>query len=200
MNKYEYPNFRKKVYYQKLLLLTTKILPATKALLKMKIGLLSDTHGVLDPTVFEYFKDCDEIWHGGDFGYGVLEQLEAFKPVRAVFGNIDDLALRNKLPEELWFTCEGLMVFMTHIGGAPPNYNPHTKKILKQRVPDIFICGHSHILRIKRDPNYNNMLYLNPGAAGNHGFHLIKTLVRFEITAKEIKKMEVIELGKRGAL
>jgi len=166
----------------------------------MKIGLLSDTHGFLDPKVPDYFKDCDEIWHGGDFGYGVLEQLELLKPVKAVFGNIDDQTLRTKLPEDVWFTCEGLTIFMTHIGGAPPNYNPRVKKILRERVPDIFICGHSHILRIKKDPNYNNMIYLNPGAAGNHGFHTIKTLVRFEIIGKEIKNMEVIELGKRGAL
>lgn len=166
----------------------------------MKIGLLSDTHSFLDPKVFEYFQACDEIWHGGDFGIGVLEQLESFKPVRAVFGNIDDLELRTRLPEDLWFTCEGLSVFMTHIGGAPPNYNPRVKKILSARIPDIFICGHSHILRIKKDANYKNMLYLNPGAAGNHGFHSVKTLVRFEISGTEIKNMEVIELGKRGAL
>lgn len=166
----------------------------------MKIGLLSDTHGFLDPKVPDYFKDCDEIWHGGDFGYGVLEQLELLKPVKAVFGNIDDKILRAKLPEDLWFVCEGLTIYMTHIGGAPPNYNPRVKKILRERVPDIFICGHSHILRIKKDPNYSNMIYLNPGAAGNHGFHTIKTLVRFEIIGKEIKNMEVIELGKRGAL
>lgn len=166
----------------------------------MKIGLLSDTHGFLDPGVADYFKNCDEIWHGGDFGYGVLEQLELLKPVRAVFGNIDDKALRTKLPENLSFTCEGLTIFMTHIGGAPPHYNPRVKKILRDCLPDIFICGHSHILRIKKDPNYNNMIYLNPGAAGNHGFHAIKTIVRFEITGKEIKNMEVIELGKRGAL
>lgn len=166
----------------------------------MKIGLLSDTHGFLDSKVFEYFKGCDEVWHGGDFGYDVLEQLEAFKPVKAVFGNIDNQALRSKLPEDLWFMCEGLTIFMTHIGGAPPNYNPRVKKILRERTPDIFICGHSHILRIKKDAKYNNMLYLNPGAAGNHGFHSIKTLVRFEISGKEIKNMEVIELGKRGAL
>ncbi|MBL7834937.1 MAG: metallophosphoesterase family protein [Cyclobacteriaceae bacterium] len=166
----------------------------------MKIGLLSDTHSFLDPKVFDYFQACDEIWHGGDFGIGVLEQLESFKPVRAVFGNIDDLELRTKLPEDLWFTCEGLSVFMTHIGGAPPNYNPRVKKILSARIPDIFICGHSHILRIKKDSSYKNMVYLNPGAAGNHGFHSVKTLVRFEISGTEIKNMEVIELGKRGAL
>ncbi len=166
----------------------------------MKIGLLSDTHGFLDPKVFDYFKDCDEVWHGGDFGPGVLNDLEKFKSIKAVFGNIDDLDLCGKLPEDLWFTCEGLTIFMTHIGGAPPNYNPRVKKIFKEKTPDIFICGHSHILRIKRDANYNNMLYLNPGAAGNQGFHSIKTLVRFEINGKEIKNMEVIELGKRGTL
>lgn len=166
----------------------------------MKIGLLSDTHGFLDARVFDYFQPCDEIWHGGDFGIGVLEQLENFKPVKAVFGNIDDLQVRTRLPEDLWLTREGITVFMTHIGGAPPNYNPRVKKILKTRIPDIFICGHSHILRIKKDPRYNNMLYLNPGAAGNHGFHTTKTLVRFEISGTEIKNMEVIELGKRGAL
>ena len=167
----------------------------------MKIGLLSDTHSYLDPKVFEYFKDCDEIWHGGDIGDAtVVNDLEKFKSVRAVFGNIDDKEMQVRFPENNWFTCEGLTVLITHIGGAPPNYNPRIKKILKERVPDIFICGHSHILRIKKDPNYNNMLYLNPGAAGNHGFHQIKTIVRFEIIDKEIKNLEVIELGKRGAI
>lgn len=166
----------------------------------MKIGLISDTHSHLEDKVFEYFAHCDEVWHAGDFGEGVLEKLEAFKPVRAVFGNIDSQDLRQRLPEDLWFTCEGLIIFMTHIGGAPPNYNPRVKKILKERIPDIFICGHSHILRIKKDVAFNNMLYLNPGAAGNHGFHTIKTLVRFEITEGVIKNMEVIELGKRGEL
>jgi uncharacterized protein len=167
----------------------------------MKIGLLSDTHSHLDPKVFEYFKDCDEIWHGGDIGdASVANDLEKFKPLRAVFGNIDDKEMQVRFPEDLWFNCEGLTIWMTHIGGAPPNYNPRVKKILKDRVPDIFICGHSHILRIKKDPNVKNMLYLNPGAAGNHGFHNVKTLVRFEIIGKEIKNMEVIELGKRGLI
>ncbi len=167
----------------------------------MKVGLLSDTHSHLDPKVFEYFKECDEIWHGGDIGdAAVINDLEKFKPVRAVFGNIDDQELQVRFPEDLWFNCEGLTIWMTHIGGAPPNYNPRIKKVLKDRIPDIFICGHSHILRIKKDPNYKNMLYLNPGAAGNHGFHHIKTLVRFEVIGKEIKNMEVIELGKRGAI
>ncbi len=167
----------------------------------MKIGLLSDTHSFLDVKVFDYFKDCDEIWHAGDIGDPeIIHSLEKIKPLRAVYGNIDNKDLQNLFPEDLWFDCEGLTVRMTHIGGAPPNYNPRIKKLLKEKIPNIFICGHSHILRIKRDANYSNMLYLNPGAAGNHGFHITKTIVRFEILKKEIKNMEVIELGKRGAI
>lgn len=165
------------------------------------IGLLSDTHSYLDPKILSYFSNCDEIWHAGDIGdAAVVNELEKFKPLRAVFGNIDDKDMQVRFPEDLWFTCEGLTVWITHIGGAPPNYNPRIKKILKDKVPDIFICGHSHILRVKKDPAYKNMLYLNPGAAGNHGFHPIKTMLRFEIVSKEIRNMEVIELGKRGAL
>jgi putative phosphoesterase len=167
----------------------------------MKIGLLSDTHSFLDPMIFEYFKNCDEIWHAGDIGDPeIIHLIEKVKPLKAVFGNIDNKELQNSLPEDLWFSCEGLRIWMTHIGGAPPNYNPRVKKILKERIPDIFICGHSHILRVKKDPNYKNMLYLNPGAAGNHGFHTIKTIIRFEIKKASIINMEAIELGKRGAL
>ncbi len=167
----------------------------------MKFGLLSDTHSYLDPKVLDYFKDCDEIWHAGDIGdRAVVDELEKIKPLRAVFGNIDDQDMQVRYPEDLWFDCEGLTVWMTHIGGVPPSYNPRVKKVFKERRPDVFICGHSHILRVKKDPNYKNLLYLNPGAAGNHGFHHIKTIVRFEVIGKEIKNMEVIELGKRGAL
>jgi uncharacterized protein len=167
----------------------------------MKIGLLSDTHSYLDPRVFEYFKPCDEVWHAGDIGdSAIIDQLENFKPIRAVFGNIDDKALQLRFPEDLRFRCEGLDVWITHIGGTPPRYNPRVKKLLKNKPPDIFICGHSHILRVKRDPELNNMLYVNPGAAGNHGFHTIKTMVRFDIQDKVIGNMEVIELGNRGEL
>jgi len=167
----------------------------------MKIGLLSDTHSYLDPKVFDHFKDCDEVWHAGDIGDAtVANDLEKFKPLKAVYGNIDDQKLQSRFPEDLRWNCEGLTIWMTHIGGAPPNYNPRVKKLLKVDSPSIFICGHSHILRIKRDDNLNKMLYLNPGAAGNHGFHTMKTLVRFEIVTSEIKKMEVIELGRRGAI
>jgi uncharacterized protein len=168
--------------------------------ISMKIGLLSDTHGYLDPKIFEYFAECDEIWHAGDAGENVMEHLEKFKPIRFVFGNIDSKELQYKYREDLWFTCEGLTILMTHIAGAPPNYNPRVKKLLTNRIPDVLVCGHSHILRIKKDPAFRNMLYVNPGAAGNYGIHQIKTLIRFEVIGREFKNMEVIELGKRGSL
>jgi hypothetical protein len=167
----------------------------------MKIGLLSDTHSFLDPKIFDYFKNCDEIWHAGDIGTMQLaNDLAAFKPLKAVYGNIDDKNIQARFPEDLRFTCEGMHIWMTHIGGAPPNYNPRVNKELKLFIPDIFICGHSHICRVKKDTNKNNMLYVNPGAAGNHGFHAIKTIIRMELVESKIKSMEVIELGKRGAI
>ena len=165
----------------------------------MKIGLLSDTHSYLDPKVFVHFKDCDEIWHAGDIGdAAITTELRKFKPLRAVIGNIDGKDLQSKFPEDLRFTCEGINVFITHIGGTPPKYNQRVRPLLKAYPPDLFICGHSHILSIKRDPELNNMLFVNPGAAGNHGFHKMKTLVRFNVNDKKITSMEVIELGKRG--
>jgi len=167
----------------------------------MKIGLISDTHSYLDPKIFEYLKACDEVWHAGDIGsIAIIDELEKFKPLRAVYGNIDAMEIQTKFPENNFFKCEGLKIWMTHIGGAPPNYNPRVKRILKEQIPDVFICGHSHILGAKRDDKYNGMLYLNPGAAGNQGFHSVKTIMRFEILTKEIKNLEVIEMGKRGAL
>ncbi len=166
----------------------------------MKIGLLSDTHSFLDTTLHMHLSVCDEIWHAGDIGDRlVADELEKLKPLRAVFGNIDDKEMQARYPEDLWFTCEGLTVWMTHIGGVPPKYNPRVKKLLNVNTPDIFICGHSHILRVKKDPQHN-LLYINPGAAGNHGFHHMKTIIRFEIIKKEVTHMEVVELGKRGAL
>lgn len=165
----------------------------------IKVGLISDTHSYLDPRVFEHFKDCDEVWHAGDIGdEEVADALQAFKPLRAVYGNIDDINIQTRYPEDLFFECEKIKVWITHIGGTPPNYNPRIKKILRQQVPDLFICGHSHMLKIKRDNALGDMLYLNPGAAGNQGFHAVKTIVRFVVTDAKIDKMEVIELGKRG--
>jgi uncharacterized protein len=167
----------------------------------VKIGLISDTHGFLDEKVQDHFMTCDEIWHAGDIGdISVANRLAAFKPFKAVFGNIDDKPIQLKFSEDLRFNCEGLNVWMTHIGGTPPNYNPRVRKLLSESTPDIFICGHSHILRVGKDQSRNGMLFLNPGAAGNQGFHAMKTLLRFEIKNKEVKNMEVIELGKRGAI
>jgi putative phosphoesterase len=167
----------------------------------MKIGLLSDTHGFLDSKACEHFKDCDEVWHAGDIGdIKIAEALERSKPLRAVFGNIDNKELQAKFPEDQFFRCEEFSVWMTHIGGVPPKYNSRVKKILKENPPDIFICGHSHILRIAKDVQHNDLLYINPGAAGNHGLHHTRTVVRFELTGREIKNMEVVELGRRGAL
>jgi uncharacterized protein len=168
----------------------------------MKIGLLSDTHGYLDPKVFEYFKNCNEIWHAGDIGdTAVADALENFKPFRAVYGNIDDKTLQLRYPEDLRFHCEEVDVWITHIGGIPPRYNPRVRKLMHENPPGLFICGHSHILGIKRDHEVKgNPLFVNPGAAGNQGFHTMKTMLRFEIVRTEIKNMEAIELGKRGAL
>jgi putative phosphoesterase len=165
-----------------------------------KIGLISDTHNYLDKRVFEYFKDCDEIWHAGDIGDpSVLDQLEAFKPTRAVYGNIDNHVIRIQCPEKLIFTIEGLKVYIIHIGGTAPNYAKGVKADLLLHQPGLFVCGHSHILKVKSDSNLNNMLYMNPGAAGKHGFHHMKTLLRFDIEGGAPKNLEIIELGKRGA-
>ncbi len=163
-----------------------------------KIGLISDTHGYVDPLVFEYFKDVDEIWHAGDIGtMDTLNVFENFKPTRAVYGNIDGHELRAALPLDLFFTIENVKVWMTHIGGYPPKYNKRIRQLLvDHEEQDVFICGHSHILKVLRDPQLD-MLCLNPGAAGNYGFHQVKTLLRFSAHQGRLKDMEVIELGKR---
>jgi len=166
-----------------------------------KIGLISDTHGFLDPKVFEYFKDCDEIWHAGDFGtMEVSERLAAFKPLKGVYGNIDGQDIRLVHPLHSRFEMEGLKVWMTHIGGYPDHYAPGIRKELMEEPPDIFICGHSHILKVVSDKKLNNMLCINPGAAGIHGFHKIKTIIRFDLNAGKISNMQAIELGKRNDL
>jgi uncharacterized protein len=165
----------------------------------MKIGLISDTHSYLDPSVFEYFNECDEIWHAGDFGdIRIYDQLNGFKPTVGVYGNIDGQDVRIVLKENLIIEREGLTIFMTHIGGSPGKYNARVKQQLVLHKPDIFVCGHSHILRVVSDTAFNNMLHLNPGAAGKEGFHKMRTLLRFEINDKKISQMQVIELGLRG--
>jgi len=164
-----------------------------------RIGLLSDTHHFLDERIFLYFSDCDEIWHAGDFGtIAVAERLAAFKPLKGVFGNIDGMDLRSIYPQVLSWTCEEVKVLMTHIGGSPGRYPAVVKDQIKRDQPDLFVCGHSHILKIMYDPQYS-CLYLNPGAAGKQGWHTVRTLVRFMIDGKNISNCEVIELGKRGS-
>lgn len=163
----------------------------------MKIGLMSDTHGFLDKRVFEHFKEVDEIWHAGDIGTETLaDELEAFKPLKAVYGNIDGQALRHRFPENERWNVNGLEVFMTHIGGYPGKYPARIKNELKATQPDLFICGHSHILKIMPDKELN-LIHINPGACGKEGFHKVKTLVRFEIEKGKIQNLEVIELEGR---
>jgi uncharacterized protein len=164
-----------------------------------RIGLLSDTHGHLEEAVFTHFKDCDEVWHAGDWGEGVVEKLNEFKKfkvVRGVYGNIDGQDIRNLFPEQLVFMCEEVKVMMRHIGGYPPKYNPETKKELLIHQPQLFISGHSHILKIMYDDQLH-CLHMNPGAAGKQGWHKVKTVLRFTIDGKDIKDCEVIELGRR---
>ncbi len=162
-----------------------------------KIGLISDTHGFLDPKVLEYFKDCDEIWHAGDFGTLQLsDELAAFKPLRGVYGNIDGKDIRMVHPLHNRFEIEGMKVWMTHIGGYPGRFNPALKKELAENPPHIFICGHSHILKVMSDKSRQNMLCINPGAAGTQGFQLVRTIIRFEINAGKVGNMQAIELKK----
>ncbi len=162
-----------------------------------RIGLISDTHGFLDESVFTHFSTCDEIWHAGDFGdRGLAARLASFKPLKGVYGNIDDHTLRTVYPEQLVFTCEEVKIMMRHIGGSPPNYNPETRTQLALHRPLLFICGHSHILKVIYDEK-KQCLHMNPGAAGKHGWHKVRTIIRFVIDGKEMKDCEVIELGGR---
>ena len=160
-----------------------------------KIGLLSDTHGFLDDKVFEHFKDCDEVWHAGDIGtVEVADRLAAFKPLRAVYGNIDGDKLRVMFKQHERWMCEGVDVWMTHIGGYPGNYAREVKPEIFMHPPKLFISGHSHILKVMYDKKLGT-LHINPGAEGKYGFHNVRTLVRFEIDGTDIRNLEVIEIG-----
>ena len=161
----------------------------------MRIGLLSDTHSYIDPHWAKYFETCDEIWHAGDFGnIEVLDYLKKLKKVRAVYGNIDGKEIRSEIPEILNFSINGVKVLMIHIGGYPGKYDKLAKQLIEEHHPTLFICGHSHILRVIYDTKYK-MLTMNPGAAGLHGFHKIKTLIRFTLLDSKISDAEIIELG-----
>lgn len=160
-----------------------------------KIGLISDTHNFFDPRFKELFKNVDEIWHAGDIGdIKVLDELKMIKPVRAVYGNIDNSVIRTELKEHLRFICDGVDVWITHIGGYPKKYSPLIKKELFNNPPKLLICGHSHILRVIYDDNLD-LLYINPGAAGRSGFHKVRTAIRFSLESGKIKDLEIIELN-----
>lgn len=162
-----------------------------------RIGLISDTHGYLDEAVFKHFETCDEIWHAGDFGsIELANQLAAKKPLKGVYGNIDDNAVQNSYPENLFFQCEEVKVFMTHIGGYPPRYNNRVKPLILEHKSQLFIAGHSHILKVIYDDKLQ-CLHMNPGAAGNQGWHKVRTIITFIIDGKNMKDCKVIELGKR---
>jgi uncharacterized protein len=161
------------------------------------IGLLSDTHGYLDDAVFTHFADCDEIWHAGDVGtIAQADTLAAFKPLRCVYGNIDGQDVRIVHPEHQFFEVEGVNVWMTHIGGYPGRYPAKIKETLLHFKPYLFICGHSHILKVMYDQKFK-LLHLNPGAAGKHGWHKVRTLLKFTISDKKIANLVVIEIGEK---
>ncbi len=163
-----------------------------------KILLLSDTHSFIDEQILKFVKQADEVWHAGDIGnLQVTDSIKKLKPLRAVYGNIDDKSARAEFPLDNKFIIDGVSVWITHIGGYPNKYNQRVREELKSNTPQLFICGHSHILKVQYDKNLN-LLHLNPGAAGNHGFHKVRTMLRFEIDKSNIKNMEIIELANRG--
>lgn len=163
-----------------------------------KIGLLSDTHSYLDDRIMHHLRGCDEIWHAGDFGNAaVVEQLEQLAPLRGVYGNIDGRDVRLTQPLVQSFELEGLRVLITHIGGYPGHYSPAGRALVEEHRPGLFISGHSHILKVMPDKT-RQLLHLNPGAAGRHGFHKVRTLLLFEVAGGKVQQLQAVELGPRG--
>jgi len=163
-----------------------------------KILLLSDTHSYIDDQILKFVKQADEVWHAGDIGnLKVTDVIKSLKPLRAVYGNIDDKDARAEFPLDAKFEVENVSVWITHIGGYPNKYNLRIRNDIKKNPPKVFIAGHSHILKVQFDKKLN-LLHLNPGAAGNHGFHKVRTMLRFELEKGDIKNLEIIELAKRG--
>lgn len=162
-----------------------------------KILLLSDTHGYIDDDIIKYVKQSDEVWHAGDIGnLNVTDDIKKLKPLRAVFGNIDGDKARMEFPEHNRFMCEDVDVWITHIGGYPKKYDRRVREVIKINPPKLFISGHSHILKVMPDKKLN-LLHMNPGAAGKHGFHKVRTMLRFKIDGSNIKDLEVIEFNRR---
>lgn len=165
-----------------------------------RILLLSDTHAYLDDAMLKYIAEADQIWHAGDIGNELVhEKITVLKPLKAVYGNIDDANCRKIFPETIYFEEEGVSVLMIHIAGPFGKYNPKVNALIHTHKPKLLVCGHSHILKVAYDKK-NELLYVNPGAAGKHGFHKIRTLLRFILEKGEIKNLEVIELGNRSSL
>ena len=164
----------------------------------IKICLLSDTHSYLDDRILSYAKQADEVWHAGDWGVGVAEELESLKPTKGVYGNIDDNFIRSKYNEWLYFETYSLKIAMCHIGGNPSRYAKGVLDRIKNLKPDVFICGHSHIPIVQRTKH--GFLHINPGAAGRHGFHKVRTLINFEIIDSKIQNMQLVELGARSKI
>ena len=161
-----------------------------------KILLLSDTHSYIDNDILKYVKQTDEVWHAGDIGdLKVTDAIKRLKPLRAVFGNIDDAKARKEFPEHNRFMCEGVDVWITHIGGYPNRYDIRIKESINKNPPKLFMCGHSHILKVMPDKKLN-LLHMNPGAIGKYGFHKVRTMLRFVIDGENIKDLEVIEFKK----
>lgn len=161
-----------------------------------KILLLSDTHSYIDDTILKYVKQADEVWHAGDIGgLQVTDAIKKLKPLRAVYGNIDDAKIRGEFPENNRFMCEGVDVWITHIGGYPKAYNIRVRDEIRANPPRLFICGHSHILKVMPDKKLG-LLHMNPGAVGKHGFHKTRTMLRFTIDGSKIDNLEVIEFQK----
>lgn len=164
----------------------------------MKIGLISDTHGWIHPSVYDHFRDVDEIWHAGDIGnIGTADALSSFRTLRAVYGNIDDAVVRRAYPEQLKFRAEEVNVWLVHIGGTPGHYDKKIAQLLFNDPPDIFVCGHSHIARVQHDKKTGS-LYINPGSAGYQGFHKYMTIMTLCIDGARIHSLQLIELGERG--
>ncbi|WP_339666412.1 metallophosphoesterase family protein [Maribacter arcticus] len=162
-----------------------------------KILLLSDTHSHIDDAILKHVGWADEVWHAGDIGsLEVTDAIEKLKPLKGVHGNIDDHIIQKEFPENNRFFCEGVDVWITHIGGYPPKYNVRTRDMIKENPPKLFICGHSHILKVMMDKKLG-VLHMNPGACGKHGFHQVRTMLRFIIDGEDIKDLVVVELGKR---
>jgi len=162
-----------------------------------KIGIISDTHGYMDERIAHHLKNCDEIWHAGDIGnIAVTDALEKIATLRAVYGNIDGGVLRTVFPLNQFFEVEGMNVFMTHIAGKPGSYPARVSEEIRAHMPNIFICGHSHICLVKQNPSFG-LLHINPGAAGVQGFHKMRTLLRMDLDKGKVANLEVVELGKR---